>query len=196
MSGLETITKTILDEAGAEARQVLEQARQEAGRTLAEARAATEGDCEKIVEAGRQKAEAVRARAAAAADMERRRALLAQKQQLLDQTVRVAREALSALPEAEYFALLMRLAKQNAEAGTGVMYLSKRDLGRLPEGFHQALNAALPEGAALDISSQARPIDGGFILQYGDIEQNCSLSAIFDVNREKVLDEAREALFG
>jgi V/A-type H+-transporting ATPase subunit E len=75
------------------------------------------------------------------------------------------------------------------------MILSRRDLERCPADFHVALNRALPDGATLDISSNARPIDGGFILQYGDIEQNCSLSAIFDENREKILDAAHEALF-
>jgi hypothetical protein len=100
------------------------------------------------------------------------------------------------LPDAAYFELLTGLARQSAEAGVGVMFLSARDLARLPEGFHRALNAALPEGAELDISSRARPIDGGFILQYGAIEQNCSLAAIFDANREAILDEARRALFG
>ncbi len=196
MAGLETITKTILEEADAEARQILDQARQDAERTLAQARAVTEDDCEKIVEAGRQKAEALRARAAADGDMARRRALLAQKQELLEQAVGAARAAVLGLPDAAYFELLTGLARQSAEAGVGVMFLSARDLARLPEGFHRALNAALPEGAELDISSRARPIDGGFILQYGAIEQNCSLAAIFDANREAILDEARRALFG
>jgi V/A-type H+-transporting ATPase subunit E len=195
MSGLDTIVKTILDEAAAEARSVLDQAHEDAERTLAEAKALTDGECEKIVEAGRLSAEGVRARADAAANMDGRRALLIKKQELLDQTVRAARDALITQPVVGYFGFLSRLAQKNAEKGAGVMYLSKKDLTRLPEDFHRALNAALPEGSTLDIASEARPIDGGFILKYGDIEQNCSLSAIFDENRERILDAASEALF-
>jgi V/A-type H+-transporting ATPase subunit E len=195
MSGLETIVKTIQEEAGR--RGAVGSQPGPAGRraTLAEAKALTDGECEKIVEAGRQGALDIRARAEADAAMRRRRALLARKQELLDQTVRAAREALVSQPEKAYFGFLLRLAQSSAERGEGVMYLSKRDLTRLPADFHQALNAALPEGSTLDIASEARSIDGGFILQYGDIEQNCSLSAIFDVDRERIFDVARAALF-
>lgn len=195
MAGLETITKTILEEAGAEAKAIVERARAEADRILAEAKAVTDGECEKIVEAGRQRAEDIRLRAEGDIAMERRRALLERKQRLLDDVVRAAREAVLNEPAERYFEFLIRLAQLNAEKGVGVMYLSKRDLTRMPEGFHQALNRALPEGAQIDISSVARPIDGGFILKYGDIEQNCSLEAIFDENWERILDAAREVLF-
>ena len=195
MAGLDTITKTILEEAGAEAQAILERARADAERVLAEAKSVTDGECEKIVEAGQQRAEDIRVRAEGDVAMERRRALLERKQRLLDDVVSAAREAVLNEPADSYFAFLIRLAQKSAEKGVGIMYLSKRDLSRLPEGFHQALNRALPEGAEIDIASVARPIDGGFILKYGDIEQNCSLAAIFDENRERILDAAREALF-
>lgn len=195
MSGLDTMIQTIRDEAMAEAQAVLDQARSSAARLLEEARAETDGECEKLIEEGRRKAAEIPQRAEAAAVMERRNALLEKKQALLDQTVRAAQEAVLQLPEAEYFDFLIRLAQASAEPGHGVMILSRRDLARCPSDFHVALNRALPDGAALDISSNARPIEGGFILQYGDIEQNCSLSAIFDENREKILDAAHEALF-
>jgi len=195
MSGLDTMIQTIRDEADAEARAVLDQARSAAERLLAEAKAVTDSECEKLIEEGRRKAADIKNRAEAAAVMERRSALLQKKQEILDQTVRAAREAILMLPADEYFGFLIRLAQRSAEPRQGVMFLSKRDLERCPSDFHVALNRALPDGAALDISSNARPIDGGFILQYGDIEQNCSLSAIFDENREKILDAAHEALF-
>lgn len=195
MSGLDTMIQTIRGETEAEARSVLDEAQATAARLLDEARAETDGECEALIEQGRRKAAELRLRAETSAAMERRRAVLAKKQALLDQTVRAAKDAVLQLPEGEYFGFLIRLARENAEPGHGVMILSKRDLARCPSDFHVALNRALPDGATLDISENARPIEGGFILQYGDIEQNCSLSAIFDENREKILDAAHEALF-
>ena len=162
MSGLDTMIKTIQDEAGAEARAIIARAEEDAARILKEAGAATNLHCERIVEESRRQAEGIRQRAEASAAMARRRSLLQKKQTLLDQTVRSAHEAILAMPETEYFDFLTRLAAENAEPGAGVMYLSKRDLNRLPGGFHAALNRALPEGASLDIASNARPIDGGF----------------------------------
>lgn len=195
MSGLENIIKTIRDDAAAEAKAVLDRAREDAARALAEAKAVTDNECGRLVEEGLRRAETILARAEAETTMDRRRTLLAKKQELLSRAVHSAREAVLALPEAEYFDFLTRLAAENAERGTGVMLLSKKDLQRLPEGYHAALNRALPEGAALDISANATPIDGGFILQYGEIDRNCSLTAIFDENRERILDAAQDALF-
>lgn len=195
MSGLDTMIKTILDEASAEAQAILDHAQEDAARILEEAAAATNLECERIVQESRQKAESILQMAQTAAMMERRRALLEKKQELLYQTVQTAREAILSLPDAEYFDFLIRLAAQNAEQGEGVMILSSKDLGRLPSGFHTALNRALPDGSALDIASNARLIDGGFILQYGEVDQNSSLSAIFDENREQILDAAQEMLF-
>ena len=195
MSGLENIIKTIRDDAAAEAKAVLDRAREDAARALAEAKAVTDGESGRLIEEGLRRAESIIARAEAEAAMDRRRTLLAKKQELLNRAVHSAREAVLALPEAEYFDFLTRLAAENAERGTGVMFLSKKDLQRLPEGFHAALNRALPEGAALDISANAAAIDGGFILKYGEIDRNCSLTAIFDENRERILDAAQDALF-
>ena len=38
-------------------------------------------------------------------------------------------------------------------------------------------------------------IDGGFVLIYGGMEENCSFSALFDANREDFLDAAKAVLF-
>jgi V/A-type H+-transporting ATPase subunit E len=195
MSGLDTMIKTIQDEAGAEARALIARAGEDAARILEDAKTASDLACGQIIEQSRKQAEVIRQKAEASAEMERRRALLAKKQTLLDQTVRSAREAILAMPETEYFDFLIRLAAENAEPGAGVIFLSKRDLERLPNGFHGALNRALPDGASLDIASNAQPIDGGLLIKYGDIDRNCALSAIFDENRERILDAAQSALF-
>ena len=195
MSGLDNIIKTIRDDAAAEAKAVLDRARESAARRLSEAKAATDSACGRIVEEGQRRADSAGARAESGAAMEKRRTLLAKKQALLDQAVLSAREAVLNMPEGEYFDFLTRLAVENAEQGVGVMFLSKRDLQRLPDGYHAALNRALPDGASLDISATAEPIDGGFVLRYGEIDRNCSLAAIFDENRERILDAAQDALF-
>lgn len=187
--------KTIREEAAAQAQAALEQAREEASRLLAQAKEAADAGCEKILEEGRRQAQDIRQRAQAQGELRRRRGLLEQKGKLLEETARLAREGILALPTQEYFDLLVRLAARNAEPGQGVMRLCQRDLQRLPQGFAAQVNGALPEGAALELSPVPREMDGGLVLQYGDVEQNCSLSALFDQLREGVLDQAREALF-
>lgn len=67
---------------------------------------------------------------------------------------------------------------------------------RLPEGFEDRLNAALKDkGAVLRISGDTRDIDGGFVLTYGGIEENCSIDALFDAAHEVLQDKVQEILF-
>ena len=196
MSGLETILQTILEEANTDAQAVLDRAREDAANILAEAKSESDRACAAIVEEAKRQAADILLRAGSSAEMQRRRALLAEKQRLLNYAVEAAKAAVLSLPDGDYFNYLIRLAAQNAEAGTGILVLSSRDLARMPSDFADALNRALPEAAKLEISSEGRNFEGGCILQYGDIDKNCSLSAIFDENRERILDAAQQSLFG
>ena len=64
------------------------------------------------------------------------------------------------------------------------------------EGFEDQLNAALKEkGAVLTVSEDTRDIDGGFVLTYGGIEENCSFEALFDSAHEVLQDKVQEILF-
>ena len=48
---------------------------------------------------------------------------------------------------------------------------------------------------ALRVSNGNCDIDGGFILIYGGIEENCSFRAMLDANREHLADKVNELLF-
>ena len=47
----------------------------------------------------------------------------------------------------------------------------------------------------LHISGDTRDIDGGFVLTYGGIEENCSIDALFDAAHEVLQDKVQEILF-
>ena len=51
------------------------------------------------------------------------------------------------------------------------------------------------KGGALEFSGEVRNIDGGFILVYGGIEENCSIDAVFAEKRDELLDQVRKILF-
>ena len=65
----------------------------------------------------------------------------------------------------------------------------------MPQGYEAALNAALGEGKSVCISPESRPIANGFVLAYGGIEENCSLSALFAADRDAMQDLAGSILF-
>lgn len=77
-----------------------------------------------------------------------------------------------------------------------MLLLNDKDLRRLPADFERRLNEALEQGKRLTVSQRAAAIDGGFLLQYQDIEMNCSFSALLDARREELEDLVNRILFG
>ena len=195
MTGLEKIVATIMEEAQAEANAVIDQAHAEAARILSEEKSRSDALCAEIEASARQRATDIERAAGSAAELQRRRRLLEAKQGMLAHTMEEALKELYALPKEEYFNLLIQMASACAEPMAGELLLSGRDLSRCPEDFIQQLGQALPKGAALSLSQETRPIDGGFILKYGDIELNCSFRAVFDARREELTDKVRGILF-
>ena len=58
------------------------------------------------------------------------------------------------------------------------------------------INQAVKEKkASLKISREAREIEGGFVLSYGGIEENCSFDALFASAGEQLQDVVQKILF-
>jgi len=196
MSGLDKIVEQILSEARETAQKIIAEANTEAAQIAEAARAAGEKELARLMDEASRNAESVQKLADSAAEMNAKRALLAAKQQMIGSVIEEAEAALAALPDDEYFAMLLRLAKKNALPQEGKMFLSQKDFDRLPAGFEDRLNGELAaQGAVLHISKHTRPLDGGFLLVYGGIEENCSLSALFDAQREVLQDQVHKILF-
>ena len=81
------------------------------------------------------------------------------------------------LDDAAYFGLIFKMVGKFALPQQGKLILNEKDLARVPGDFDVQLKAALAAipGAVLSLSSSTCPIDGGFVLDYGGIEENCSL---------------------
>ena len=78
----------------------------------------------------------------------------------------------------------------------GEIIFNAKDKERLPSDFATLLNQAASEkGGSLQISDQSCPIDGGFILTYDGIEENCSFNALFETNIEILQDQIQRLLF-
>ncbi len=196
MTGLEKIVKEIADEASAEAKTTLENAKAEADDILAQAKSEADALREKSeADAQKHRSELEQSRNSALA-LQKRQRLLETKQALLSETLEKARKELYALPVDLYFTLLLKLAAQAAEEGKGEMMLSEQDAARLPQDFEAKLAAVLPSGSTITLLKETRPVDGGFVLKYGDVEANCSFAAIFDARREEFADIISPILFG
>lgn len=200
MSGLEKILGVITSEAEAEAGQKLEAAKKAARAVEEEASLKAKTESERILAAAEADARNILERAKSAAALSERQLLLNTKQQLIGEVTAGALEQMKKLPDEDYFAVILRLAAAHSDNAPGVIRFSAADLGRLPENFAASLKAALKvagkENASLNISDDAADIDGGFVLIYGDIEENCSFDALFAEQADVLLDVANRVLFG
>lgn len=77
------------------------------------------------------------------------------------------------------------------------MYMSERDINRMPADFKEKIKKTAEQmGGQMTISSDRESVNNGFILAYGDIEENCQIKALFDADIDRLKDIANQQLFG
>ncbi|MDD3192664.1 MAG: V-type ATP synthase subunit E [Oscillospiraceae bacterium] len=197
MTGLEKITTQIIDDAKASAQKARTTAEEEAAKILASAKAQREAQAQQQSEETQAQAAAIAAHAQSGAALKKRQILLAAKQQIISETIQAAQESLLALDGDAYFSLIFKMAGKFALPQQGKLILNDRDLARAPKDFDARLKAAVEAipGAALSLSGETRPINGGFVLDYDGIEENCSFEALFYSSQEALQDKVQEFLF-
>ena len=179
---------------------------QDAKSAAEQKRAEAQVAAERALERAREEAKAIEADAAQRAELEYRRivarahstgeiakkgVLLREKQKIIDDILNDAHVKLAGLEDQDYFAFLTRLLEKYAGTGAGEILLSPRDRSRVTAEFRFAA-----EQKGLEISEGTRDIDGGFVLSYGSIEENCSLSALMESERDHLHDVVKGFLFG
>ncbi len=193
MTGLENIVNQIIAESEEAARRTLADAQARADKIRDDAQADAKQREKLIVAQAEADAAQILEGARSGADLIKRRSLLQARQQLIAQTLEKAKESFYAMDDDAYFRTICEMLGRYAYAQAGRLAFNQRDLDRLPAGF-DAL-AGKP-GASLTLDEAPRDIDGGFVLIYGDIEENCSFEALFDAQKDRLQDEVRALLFG
>ena len=192
MAGLDKIIGEIHAESDGLIREVLDRAQKEAAQIRSEAEKKAGDSVERIRRESDARLADSKSRAQSAAALTKRQLLLQEKQNLIGEVLEKAKETFLALPEAEYFDTLLALLKKNALSEQGEILLNERDRKRLPADFEKKAEA---KGGSLRISEKTREIDGGLILVYEGIEQNCSVDALFETNIEMLQDKIQNILF-
>ncbi|MEF2765832.1 MAG: V-type ATP synthase subunit E [Mediterraneibacter sp.] len=197
MSGLDKMKARILEEAESSARDILDRAGEEADRILREAGTAADAAAAEIAAGAVRDSLERKRRAGAAADMQRKQAVLAAKQEMIREVLREAYEEILGLEAERYFGLMEKLLKEYVLPEEGEICFNSRDLERMPEGFSGRIRTIAAEaGGSLTLSETPLDTDGGFLLVYGGIEENCTLKAVFSSRREELSDQVNRMLFG
>lgn len=197
MSGLDKMKARILEEAESSARDILDRAGEEADRILREAGTAADAAAAEIAAGAVRDSLERKRRAGAAADMQRKQAVLAAKQEMIREVLREAYEEILGLEAERYFGLMEKLLRKYVLPEEGEICFNSRDLERMPEGFSGRIRTIAAEaGGSLTLSETPLDTDGGFLLVYGGIEENCTLKAVFSSRREELSDQVNRMLFG
>lgn len=193
MSGIDKIIQQIESDTAAACDSVIGTAQRKADAVIASA----EKEAERIVAEGRDKTALhvadIKKRGDSAADLEEKRVMLAAKQRIISEMLRTALDEAKNLPADDYFALIEKMVAKYSLTEDGVILFGEKDQKRLPADYIGRLNRAAQGGITL--ADETAPIEAGFILRYGGVEQNCSFDAIFAGEAETLCDKAGRLLF-
>ena len=191
MNGLDKIIEEIANDAGIEAERITDEAKAAAKRVTDRAReeaSAIEADAKEKAELEYKR---VITRAQSTGEITKKSALLREKQRIIDGILKDAYIKLVGLGDAEYFEFMTKLLDKYASKSGGAVILSEKDRKRVPDSFIEAVKSK-----GLTVSNRTREMDGGFILSYGDVEENCSIEALTESEKDRLHDAVNSFLFG
>ncbi len=125
------------------------------------------------------------------AETDGKKMILNAEQGLVLKIIDKALEKVQSLPDGEYFSLLTKLLYRHLQDKSGEILISEKDAKRISPEFSAAL-----ERGKLQIVEDENLSGGGFVLRYGEIEENCTFPALFAAKKEAAQDTAYKILFG
>lgn len=196
MAGLEKIMSQILDDAREEADSMIRMAEQEVLAIKDQAKKETDKITEKMIQKGEAEAALHLQKVQSGSELAKRKELLKVKQEIIADILKKSADSLAVLNTDDYFKLMERILTAYAQPEAGEICFSEKDLKRMPADFPEKANAvAKKKGGSLVISKVNRPVANGFVLVYGMIEENCTISAMFDAKKEELQDLLNRFLF-
>ena len=90
--------------------------------------------------------------------------------------------------------MIFSLAKEYAAGDECVMRLSEKDLKRLPKGFSDRLGGC-KDTENISVCTKPFDIKNGFVLDFGETCENCTLDAIVRDREQTLRDEIAALLF-
>lgn len=191
MSGLDRIIDAISADAEKEAERITAEARREAERITAAAKESAEAAAAGGSADAETEYKRIIARAKSAGEVAASRIVLGEKQRIVRELIKAAKDAIDGMDAGQYFGYMEKLLDRYAEDGSGEIVLSARDKKRITPEFKKALSKK-----KLKISDKTVDTESGFVLVYGDIEENCTIDALLETETERLGDAVSRYLFG
>lgn len=196
MGGLDKIIEEIKDQANAEAGQILKEADEYCDEYMKEITDKVADEVEAFEKKEKSKRDLYDEKVKSGALFRERNEILKTKQQCINEVIKEAKYTICNLETKQYFDFLSKLFEANFDGKDGEMFFGKEDLERMPEEFKEKIKAiADNKGAKVNISDKTKNIKNGFILVYGEIEENCTIQSLFDEKSDALRDIVNKELF-
>lgn len=196
MGGLDKIIEEIKDQANAEAGQILKEADEYCDEYMKEITDKVADEVETFEKKEKLKRDLYDEKVKSGALFKERNEILKTKQQCINEVIKEAEYTICNLETKQYFDFLSKLFEANFDGTDGEMFFGKEDLERMPEEFKEKIKAiADNKGAKVNISDKTKNIKNGFILVYGEIEENCTIQSLFDEKSDALRDIVNKELF-
>lgn len=196
MGGLDKIIEEIKDQANAEAGQILKEADEYCDEYMKEITDKVADEVEAFEKKEKSKRYLYDEKVKSGALFRERNEILKTKQQCINEVIKEAEYTICNLETKQYFDFLSKLFEANFDGTDGEMFFGKEDLERMPEEFKEKIKAiADNKGAKVNISDKTKNIKNGFILVYGEIEENCTIQSLFDEKSDALRDIVNKELF-
>lgn len=220
MTGLEKITSRILEDAKAEAQNILDEATEKSLAIRAQNQKVAQAACDRLLAEAEREGENLIIRAKSSAAMTRRNIDLAAKSEMIELVFSRAMQEIYDMEREKYAALLLALlcktlnAQRESELDSMRLYgediaparyelmLCARDHADVASLLMVGIKNAAAAGrvpadmaAKLSLNPEAVDIDGGLVLRCGDIETNCSFSMMLAGIRPELEPRVQQILY-
>jgi Archaeal/vacuolar-type H+-ATPase subunit E len=198
MTGIENLRDRILEDGRAEADSIINNAKAQAEEIIRQGNEKANA----VIEKSREKAEkdglAEFEKIVSKANLDNRNAVVAAKQQAIDDIFNKAAKKIEDMDSSGYSDFIEGFLFNNVETGNEEVIFSDRDMHRIREDILDRVNQKLiscNKKGMLRVSAEKRDIGSGFILKNGRIEINCTVELRMKILRESIESQIAEILF-
>ena len=119
--------------------------------------------------------------------------MLRLKREIIDELFNKAIDRLVNKKSDEYLKIIRELLSRDEISEGGELIIGEKE-NRIDEGFIKAINEEMD--GSFTLSSERRPIRGGFILRRGKVEIDASFETLLEAKKERLEMELAKILFG
>lgn len=190
---IEKITSKILSDAENQSKILLDDAKSQADGIIAEATQKADEIVEKAQQNGAEEKKKLISRRKAVADIDGRKIVLQEKQQLIGECFDKAIEKITSMKKEDYLEFIVASVK-NTGVIEGELILNQKDRDSVGMDLIGKLNSKMP-GSKFTLSEEMRNIRGGFLLRNGSVYINGTIESLINEAKEELVGEVAKSLF-